>query len=528
MNNDKNKTINDKLVKVISQEKEMKALLDTNIIIHRETKDPLNRDIGKLFRWIDKLGYEKCVHQVTISEISKNQDTKAREAFLIKIQSYHQLPTEAPLKPEVLSISRKYDTTENDKNDTILINEVFSYRVDLLITEDRKIHSKAVELGIDDKVFAIDEFLEKVTAENPELIDYKILSVKKEYFGKVNLDDEFFDSLREDYIDFEKWFNRKADEPAYVCLSDQNIVAFLYLKAEGTSEPYSDITPTFSPKKRLKIGTFKVRLNGLKLGERFLKIIFDNALHLSVDEIYVTIFPKRLDQIRLINILTDYGFRYHGKKESLSGIEDVYVRDFSRKASVKSPKTTYPYLSKSARKFLVPIRPEYHTDLLPDSILRTELPLDFVEIEPFRNAISKVYVSRSLNRDLKTGDIIIFYRTGGYYKAVVTTLGIVENICTSTRNQDQFINLCRKRSVFSDDALKQQWDASPPNNRPFVVNFLYAYSFPKRINLKRLIELGIVRDISSVPRGFEEISDDSFKKIIQESGSNQHIIVDQV
>ena len=36
----------------------MKILLDTNIVIHRETIDPKNKDIGKLFWWIDKLGYK--------------------------------------------------------------------------------------------------------------------------------------------------------------------------------------------------------------------------------------------------------------------------------------------------------------------------------------------------------------------------------------------------------------------------------------------------------------------------------------
>ncbi|MDH5782212.1 MAG: hypothetical protein OEZ35_00905, partial [Candidatus Bathyarchaeota archaeon] len=111
----------------------MKVLLDTNIIIERETKDPINKDIGKLFWWIDKLGYRKCIHQITINEISRNQDVAARKAFYIKMESYHQLPTQAPLKPEVRIISEKYDVTENDKNDTILINEVFSDRVDLLI-----------------------------------------------------------------------------------------------------------------------------------------------------------------------------------------------------------------------------------------------------------------------------------------------------------------------------------------------------------------------------------------------------------
>jgi hypothetical protein len=181
-------------------------------------------------------------------------------------------------------------------------------------------------------------------------------------------------------------------------------------------------------------------------------------------------------------------------------------------------------MSRDARKFLVPIYPDYHTSLFPDSILRTESPMNFVENEPFRNAISKVYVSRSLRRDLKIGDIIVFYRTGGYYQSVVTTLGVVDGIHTSISNCQHFVDLCRKRSVFLDSELKEQWNHSP-NNRPFVVNFLYSYSFPRRINLKKLIELGIIQDINSVPRGFEKISDDSFAKIIKETNSDASIIV---
>jgi predicted nucleic acid-binding protein len=505
-------------------DEKMKVLLDTNIIIHRETKDPTKEEIGKLFWWIDKLGYKKCVHQITIDEISQHQDATARNAFLTKIKSYNLLSTQASLKPKVLTVAKKYDATKNDENDTILVNEVFSDRVDLLITEDRKIHLKALELGIDTRVFSIDSFLEKVTAENPDLLDYKIPSIKQEHFGNVNLKDEFFNSFREDYVGFDKWFNSKADEIAYVCSSDGKILAYLYLKLENETEPYSDITPPFTKKRRLKIGSFKVQLNGLKLGERFLKIMFDNAVHFSVDEIYVTLFKERVEQIRLINMLTEYGFVRHGIKETLSGKEEVYARDFSPRASLSSPKTTYPFMSKNARKFIVPIYPEYHTSLFPDSILRTESPLDFVENEPFRNAISKVYVSRSLRRDLKISDIIVFYRTGGYYRAVVTTLGIVDGIYTSIVDRQQFINLCRKRSVFSDEELRQHWDRDP-SNPPFVVNFLYSYSFPKRINLKRLIELGIIRDAKSVPRGFEEISDDSFERIIKETNSDETVVV---
>jgi hypothetical protein len=181
-------------------------------------------------------------------------------------------------------------------------------------------------------------------------------------------------------------------------------------------------------------------------------------------------------------------------------------------------------MSNRADKYLVPIRPEYHTNLFPDSILKTESPEDFVENEPFRNAISKVYICRSLERDFKPGDIIIFYRTGGYYKAVISTLGIVENVVTSIRDGKHLISLCRKRSVFSDDELVRLWNEQP-RNRPFIVNFLYAYSLSKRINLKRLIELGIIQDIQSAPRGFMKISDESFKKILTETETNEGIIV---
>ena len=53
----------------------MKALLDTNIVIHREASRILNVDIGVLFRWLDKGKYTKCVHPITVEEIKKNTDS---------------------------------------------------------------------------------------------------------------------------------------------------------------------------------------------------------------------------------------------------------------------------------------------------------------------------------------------------------------------------------------------------------------------------------------------------------------------
>src|SRR5205823_3571687 len=111
----------------------------------------------------------------------------------------------------------------------------------------------------------------------------------------------------------------------------------------------------------------------------------------------------------------------------------------------------------------------YHTELLPDSILNTESPENFVENKPNRNALSKVYVSRSQERNLCAGDVIVFYRTaeGGpaWYTSVATTIGVVQSVVDNIPDLSTFLAVCRKRSVFSDSELEKHWNWSP--NRPF-------------------------------------------------------------
>ena len=188
------------------------------------------------------------------------------------------------------------------------------------------------------------------------------------------------------------------------------------------------------------------------------------------------------------------------------------------------PKLTFPYLGGPSRVFMVPIYPEYHTSLLPDSILKTESPADFIEQEPHRNAIRKVYVSRSRNRDLRRGDVIVFYRTGGYYKGVVTTLGIVDGVFRQIKDEAHFISLCRKRSVFTDKELGAHWNYKE-RDRPFIVGFLYVYSLPKRPNMKELIDNGVIRDVDSAPRGFEQLTPEQFATILSLSEANTRLIV---
>src|ERR1700683_3921742 len=125
----------------------MWVLLDTNVLIHREASTVVRGDIGNVFNWRDRLKHEKCAHPVSLAEIEKHKDEKVRKSFAAKLQSYNILKTTAPMSAGATQ-STATDKREEDRNDTITVNEVVANRVDILIPEDRGVHTKAGILGI--------------------------------------------------------------------------------------------------------------------------------------------------------------------------------------------------------------------------------------------------------------------------------------------------------------------------------------------------------------------------------------------
>ena len=82
---------------------QMRVLLDTNIIIHREASTVIDPDIGILFKWLDDLRYQKCIHPITIDEITKHGDPKTVATFKIKLSNYQILKTVAPTEFKSIS-----------------------------------------------------------------------------------------------------------------------------------------------------------------------------------------------------------------------------------------------------------------------------------------------------------------------------------------------------------------------------------------------------------------------------------------
>ena len=183
------------------------------------------------------------------------------------------------------------------------------------------------------------------------------------------------------------------------------------------------------------------------------------------------------------------------------------------------PKLTYPFFSRDTDKYIIKIEPQYHTELFPDSINMREAVKNYVENEPHRNRIGKVYISHSKDRHLKSGDIILIYRIGETfpkkYSSTVTTICIVENIVDNIKSFDEFAAICHKRTVIKQEDLKANWWDKYGDYKPFVINFLYAHSFPTpKPTLNDLNQLGIIPDINDMPKGFIKISTERFNTLL--------------
>ena len=172
--------------------------------------------IGKLFYWLDKLHYEKLIHPYSIDELRKYRNPQMQSLYDAKIDAYTEMRCIAPQTAEFTALLSDTPKTANDQIDNQLLCELYCKRADILITEDRRMRLKADRLGLSERVFTINSFIEKCTNENPDLIDYKVLAVKKELFGNIDVADPFFATFREAYTGFEDWFIKKSNEEAYV------------------------------------------------------------------------------------------------------------------------------------------------------------------------------------------------------------------------------------------------------------------------------------------------------------------------
>ena len=144
------------------------------------------------------------------------------------------------------------------------------------------------------------------------------MNIIKKSLSKIDLNDAFFNSLRNDYADFNKWFLKKEKSGYFAYITEDekgNITSFLLLKEEKYQE-ILDIIEKFDLKKMrsenkiLKISTFKVINTGKWIGTEYLKIVYKRATKIKASIIYITVYPKYKE---FIKFLENNGFTLYKK-----------------------------------------------------------------------------------------------------------------------------------------------------------------------------------------------------------------------
>jgi len=341
------------------------------------------------------------------------------------------------------------------------------------------------------------------------------------YFKDVDLNDSFFDSLKQSYAEFPDWFAKKAEEKAYVFKNENGFIdGFLYLKVE-TGE-IKDTEPVLPAKRRMKIGTFKLNAHGTRMGERFIKKTLDHALYQKVNEIYVTIFPHHT---QLVSLFCKYGFKEAAKKHTINGTELVLIK---KMGSMKgNAYLDYPYVNGTNRKYILSLYPQWHTRLLPDSILKTENPNAVVNDISHTNSIHKIYLTAMDGiENLQTNDILVIYRTSdgkgpAHYRSVATSVCVVEEVKDINQfvDENSFLEYSSSYSIFTEQELKNFYKF---RKYPKIIRFSYNIALTKRVTRGQMMEdLGINESYW----GFFQLTDKQFAGIIEKGNVDESLIV---
>lgn len=354
-------------------------------------------------------------------------------------------------------------------------------------------------------------------------------------FKDIDLSDPFFDSLKVDYPDFDRWFESKRDEPVFVYHDDEGVGAFLYIK-DKENEDIELIDGKLPLYERTKIGTLKLseRMKGQRIGEGAFGLALWRWRKLKTQEIYLTVYPKHDDVVALACKFgfTDVGARPNG--------EHIYLKKrFGNDYS--DPYKSFPFINpKFEHAGYVIINDVFHDDLFPYSELKGNQPNreglnEKIEIAA-SNGVTKYYIgSPTTEWPYKIGEPLLVYRryTGNNgkpsFRSCITSFVVVTEIVhikgrgKASMTEDEFIRYIKNKSVYSEEQLRNKYKSEP---HLVVLGMLYTGYFGAGNN----VNMRWLQDHGFWPQGYPttaRLSVEQFKSILKEGEVNvSDVIVD--
>lgn len=483
-----------------------KILLDTNILIEREDNKPLSEDLQKFSKIMNEEKFKVYIHPASFKDIEHDSNKKRREITESKFKSYDKLINPPKFDNDNVFKEKLNINKQNDYIDGLLLYALYKDQVDFLITEDIGIHKLARKVNLEEQVLTIKEAITNLNIKSPNVPP----TIRKTTVSELDINDPIFDSLKKDYEEFEEWFNDRKERKCLKYIENNKLGAVLIYKDE--SENISLKNGFLPLKNRTKISTMIVSSNGNKIGELFISWIVDYAIKNKNEEIYLTHFIKKEDY--LVYLIEEYGFKNVGRNNRGENVfiktidKNIISNEIANKnySFLDIAKKYYPYYcdNENVRKFIVPIRPEFHEKLFLENDIQTKIethldegfskyPEDLIA----NNTIKKAYLSHSQTK-LKEGDLLIFYESD---KKGISNIGVVESY-DKADNLDKLLKLISKRSVFTLDELKKLIEKELS-----VILFIHSKKYENKLTYDELIKLNI---FNAAPQHIQKLDHEKY------------------
>ena len=328
----------------------------------------------------------------------------------------------------------------------------------------------------------------------------------------IPITDPFFDSLREDYLEFNDWYSRVSAEGREAWVVDSpsvRLAALCIFKIEMEGEWITDSGKTLD-NRFLKLCTLKVADKGIKYGERLLFAGFNYAVENRLSAIYVQVREGFHED--LVDLLKKHGFHPEGSyKRDISYVkrmqpQKVDSRGWDPLRRLQYDIDFYPYHmdGESVRKFLITMAQGVHDRLFPDARIQTlAFPLLDRPVIGEAHAICKALLQGEWMMSMRPADLLFFYVKGR--ECHMDCMGIVEDYY-----------LCPKGSQCSDELAeilpysKDTINAMIQRRDLMVIKFRI-FQYFKPITRRKLSEFGFDTNHRSIRR----IPEDVYVRVIK-------------
>ena len=437
-------------------------MLDTNILLAAEPFDGhLEATIERaalLLRLANEQGHLLCVAAATRQDMLEGRDVHRRDQRLAELGKFHELD-EVPLDPGFIALIGASRPGSNDHRDLRILATLNAGAAGYLVSNDLGLRRRARRAGLGDAVLSLAEAVLLLEGLAPRvLVEPPRVSRPKCY--TLDSHQQIFDGLRTDYPGFDSWLDtvkRQSDDRVCFLVTDAGTYAAIaLLKAE-----HECAYPLDQPV--LKVSTFKVADThaGSKFGELLLKAIMQHTQAADAATLYVEVLDTHQE---VVDFLTTFGFA--DEPDPSKPGQHVMVKRLkpdSSAADLSDLEYHIRYgpsaLRPTQSMFIIPIKPIWHDQLFPEKkpIVAPDAQLSLfsaqpITTHPWGNAIRKAYLCNSSNASIKSGDLLLFYRSQDVQAA--STIGIVEKTLRS-RDPVQVMTFVGQRTVYRPHEISE-------------------------------------------------------------------------